>query len=72
MLTVISAIKDFLISRFGIAIIGLIAICSVVWFGAPRLGLINPWLRAEIIAGIILLYLVVMLLRWLWGIRARW
>lgn len=44
---------------------GLLALCAIVWFAGPRVGLTDATDRLWIIAGIVALGMIALLLRWL-------
>lgn len=63
-------IKDFCLSRFGTRLIGIFAICSLIWFASPYLGFSSPYKRAILIFLVVVLYSLAILIRWLW-VRSR-
>lgn len=69
MLELLDLIKEFCRGRIGVALLGLIAICSLIWFGTALLGLQDVY-RFCLMLGVIGIYLVVLITRW-WLTHAR-
>ena len=69
MTELLSMLRRYLGSRLGVTIIGLIAICSLIWFAGPRVGLHSVTYRLLIIGLILLGFCLSLLVRKLWAMK---
>lgn len=51
--------------RGGPVVVGLLAVCALIWFAGPRLGLADTTLRLMIVGGVLVCGALVLLVRWL-------
>jgi type VI secretion system protein ImpL len=63
-------LRDFCLSRFGSRLIGIFAICSLIWFASPYLGITSVYQRGILIFSIIALCGLAIIVRLLWA-RSR-
>lgn len=67
MLEILDLIRKFCTGRMGAVLLGITAICSLIWFAAPVIGLADETYRFALIGLVIFIYLLGLLLRWYWA-----
>ena len=62
---ILNVLKNMILSKAGSMLLGLIALCALIWFAGPYIGLKETMPRLILIAAVVSIYLLYLLIAWL-------